>query len=160
MLAKSLNKADIAPYCLDSYYLYDLISHSPLDSSLWSSSCNTWTRPHLMRHFERFPLAPDILFPDDHVAQSTIFFQSLITSASQKIFTYNYYLKLQILGATGWLSWLNIWLLGSAQVMISWFHRFKPHVRLCTDSTEPVWDSLSAPPPLELSLSLSKWINK
>ena len=38
---------------------------------------------------------------------------------------------------------------------------FKPHVGLCTDSTEPAWDSLSllslsAPTPLTLSLSLSK----
>ena len=29
------------------------------------------------------------------------------------------------------------------------------HVRLCADSTEPAWDSLSAPPLLMLSLSLS-----
>ena len=38
-------------------------------------------------------------------------------------------------------------------------HRFQPHVGLCADSVEPVWDSLSslsAPPPLMLSLSLSK----
>ena len=37
-------------------------------------------------------------------------------------------------------------------------HGIEPHVRLCTDSKEPAWDSLSAPPPactLSLSLSLS-----
>ena len=37
---------------------------------------------------------------------------------------------------------------------------FEPRVRLCADSGEPAWDSLSlplsAPPPLALSLSLSK----
>ena len=41
---------------------------------------------------------------------------------------------------------------------------FKPHIRLCTGSREPAWDSLSlslslslsAPLPLVLSLSLSK----
>ena len=37
---------------------------------------------------------------------------------------------------------------------------FEPHIRLHADSVEPAWDSLSpslsAPPPLALSLSLSK----
>ena len=36
--------------------------------------------------------------------------------------------------------------------------RFKPHIRLCTDSVEPAWDSLSpslsAPHPRSVSLSL------
>ena len=40
---------------------------------------------------------------------------------------------------------------------------FEPHMGLCADSSEPAWDSLSpslsAPPPLTLSISLSK-INK
>ena len=38
-----------------------------------------------------------------------------------------------------------------AQVMISWFVEFEPHVPLCADSLEPALDSvspsLSAPPP-------------
>ena len=42
-------------------------------------------------------------------------------------------------------------------------HGFQPHIGLCDDSMEPAWDSLSpslsAPPLLTLSLSLSK-INK
>ena len=33
---------------------------------------------------------------------------------------------------------------------------FKPHIRFHADSAEPAWDSLSAPPPLALSVSLSK----
>ena len=65
-------------------------------------------------------------------------------------------------GAPGWLSQLSISLLVSAQVMILQFHEFKPHIRLCTGSMEPVWNyfspSFSAPPPLMLSLSLS--VNK
>ena len=28
---------------------------------------------------------------------------------------------------------------------------FEPHAGLCADSMEPDWDSLSAPPPLDLS---------
>ena len=43
----------------------------------------------------------------------------------------------------GWLSWLNGQLLISAQVMISWVHEFKPHIRLCTDNTELASDPLS-----------------
>ena len=31
----------------------------------------------------------------------------------------------------------------------------EPHIRLCPDSTEPAWDSLSAPSLLVLSVSLS-----
>ena len=62
----------------------------------------------------------------------------------------------------GWLSWLNIQLLVSAQVTISQFHEFEPHIGLHGDSAEPAWDSLSpslsAPPPLALSVSLK--INK
>ena len=61
----------------------------------------------------------------------------------------------------GWgLSWLSVHLLVLAQVMISQFYEFKPHVGLCTHSEEPAWDSLSpslsALPRLTLSLSLSK----
>ena len=37
-------------------------------------------------------------------------------------------------------------LLVLAQVTISRFHGYKPHVGLCTDSAQPAWDSL--PPPL------------
>ena len=36
--------------------------------------------------------------------------------------------------------------------MISQFPEFEPYIRLCAESTEPAWDSLS---PLSLSLSLS-----
>ena len=38
-------------------------------------------------------------------------------------------------------------------------HEFEPHIRLCADSVEPAWDSLSFPlsdPPHPLSLSLSQ----
>ena len=39
-------------------------------------------------------------------------------------------------------------------------HEFKPHIRLCTDSTEPAGDprssSLSAPPLFALSLKINK----
>ena len=52
----------------------------------------------------------------------------------------------------------------SAQVMISRFCGFKPHIRLCTSSTEPAWDSLSLPLFLPLPhlrcVSLSQKINK
>ena len=40
------------------------------------------------------------------------------------------------------------------------FCEFEPHLELCADGTEPAWDSfssfLSAPPLLELFLSLSR----
>ena len=35
-------------------------------------------------------------------------------------------------------------------------HEFELHVRLCANSAEPAWDSLSAPPPLILSLKINK----
>ena len=38
--------------------------------------------------------------------------------------------------------------------------KFKPHVRLCTDSMEPAWDSLSLLPPPTHALSLSLKIYK
>lgn len=63
-------------------------------------------------------------------------------------------------GAPGWLRELNIRLLVSTRVTISWFRGFKPRFGLlCADSAEPAWNSLSpfsAPPRLSLSLSLSK----
>ena len=43
-----------------------------------------------------------------------------------------------ISGVRGWLSWLTAELLILAQVP-----EFKPHVRLCADSVESAWDSLS-----------------
>ena len=53
--------------------------------------------------------------------------------------------------------------LTSAQVMILMVREFESCIGLCVDSMEPVWDSLSlslsAPPPLNLSLCLSK-LNK
>ena len=71
-----------------------------------------------------------------------------------------FFFKRTQIGAPGWLSRLSAWLLVSAQVMISRFHEFKPCIRLCADSVESPWDSLtpflSVPPPLMLSLSLSK----
>ena len=53
-------------------------------------------------------------------------------------------------GVPEYLSWLSIWLLILAGVMFSWFLRWSPTlgVRLCTDSVEPAWGSVS------LSLSL------
>ena len=42
----------------------------------------------------------------------------------------------------GWLTWLSVQLLVSAQVMISQVSEFEPHVGLCAGSTEPGWDSL------------------
>ena len=53
------------------------------------------------------------------------------------------------MGAPGWLSWLNIWLLVLAQVMIS-SHEIEPRVRLCTGRGVCLGFSLS----LSLSLSL------
>ena len=57
------------------------------------------------------------------------------------------------------------WRLISAQVKISQFCKFDPHIRLCADSTEPAWDSpsLSVPAPtctLSVSLKISKWTEK
>ena len=70
-------------------------------------------------------------------------------------------------GAPGWLSWLSIRLLISAQVMISLFVRWHlPHIRLCAVNVEPAWDPVSlslCPSPayvcvhaLALSLSQNK----
>ena len=53
-------------------------------------------------------------------------------------------------GAPGWLSWLSVQLLVSAQVMISCFVGSSPRVRLCVDRAGPAWDSLS--PSLSASL--------
>ena len=66
-----------------------------------------------------------------------------------------------VLRAPGSLGRLSVRLLVSAQVMISRLRGFEPHVGLCADSAEPARDSpsplsLSAPPLLALSLSLSK----
>ena len=52
-------------------------------------------------------------------------------------------------GAPMWLSRLSIQLLTAAQVMNLTVREFNPHVGLCADSAEPVWDSL--PPSLSLS---------
>ena len=61
-------------------------------------------------------------------------------------------------GAPGWLSQLSVQLLVSAQVMISRFREFEPHITFCTDSVESAWDSLSLS--LSLSLSFALKINK
>ena len=61
-------------------------------------------------------------------------------------------------GAPGWLCWLSIRLLVSAQVVISSFMSSSPASG--SDGVEPAWDSLSpslslpAPPLLALSVSL------
>ena len=56
----------------------------------------------------------------------------------------------------GWLSWVSVQLLILAQVMISQFG-IEPYIRVCADSAEPAWDSLSpslsTPPLLKLSLN-------
>ena len=58
-------------------------------------------------------------------------------------------------GAPGWLSWLSNGLdFGSGQDL--GVGEFKPCMGLSTDSTEPVWDSLSLP--LSLSLSAPPWL--
>ena len=51
------------------------------------------------------------------------------------------------------LSHLGVPFLVLAQVMTSQFHEFEPRVRLCTDRTEPAWDSLSLPLSLPLPYS-------
>ena len=63
-------------------------------------------------------------------------------------------LKGILLGVPGWLSWLNIWLLIFAQVMILQFCEFEPHIVLCADSVEPDRDSISLSLPHPCSLSL------
>ena len=64
------------------------------------------------------------------------------------------------MGASWWLSWLGVQFLVSAQVMISWFCEFEPHIGLCADSAESAWDSLSpslsAPTPNMCCLCLSQ----
>ena len=61
------------------------------------------------------------------------------------------------LRAPGWLSWLNIRLLVSAQaqVTISRLHEFEPLIRLCADRRESAWDSLFLPLSLPLPCSCS-----
>ena len=70
--------------------------------------------------------------------------------------------KLEETGAPGWLSRLSIQLSVLAQVMISRFHEFEPHIRFCADSadlaSDPLSPPLSAPPGLALALS-QKYIN-
>ena len=59
--------------------------------------------------------------------------------------------KSKTLGAPGWLRQLSIHLL----VMIS-VCEFEPHIKLCADSVESSWDSLSSSLSALLSLALSK----
>ena len=63
-------------------------------------------------------------------------------------------------GGPGWLSRLGLPILVSARVHDLMVREFEPGVGLQTDIMEPAWDflslSLSAPPLLNLSLSLSK----
>ena len=67
-----------------------------------------------------------------------------------------------LLGVPGWLIWLSVQLLTWAEVvgLIPTLHGFDPHIRLCTGSVEPDWDSLSLPLSLPLphscALSLSQ----
>ena len=44
---------------------------------------------------------------------------------------------------------LSVW----ARGMISWFHEMESHIRLCTNSVAPAWDSLSLPLSLPLPQS-------
>ena len=63
-----------------------------------------------------------------------------------------YIQKTYTIGAPGWHRQLSIWLLVSAQVMISRLRGFEPPIGLYAGNTGPAWDSLS----LSLSsLSLS-----
>ena len=67
-------------------------------------------------------------------------------------------------GVLGWLSWVSVRLLVSAQIMILRFPELEPCVGLCSGSLAPAWDPLSLslslyPSPTRtgsLSLSLSK----
>ena len=64
------------------------------------------------------------------------------------------------LGTPGWLSWLSIQALDFGSGHDLMVRGIEPHVRIWADSAEPAWDSLSpslsAPPPLMLSLSQNK----
>ena len=81
-------------------------------------------------------------------------------SSVEKMSTSSAHLK-KFLGAPGWLSWLSVRLLISAQVMISRSVSSSPASDsvLTAQSLEPALDSvspsLSTPPPLALCLSLS-----
>ena len=81
--------------------------------------------------------------------------------------TYGHILEKGRVGVPRWLSRLSVQVLILAQVMIS-VCEFEPRVKLCSDSAEPAWDSLSLPVSrplpcssiLSLSLSLFLKINK
>ena len=58
-----------------------------------------------------------------------------------------------------WVAWAAQFVkrLTWAQIMISILVReLEPHIGICAGGAESAWDSLSAPSPLALSLSLSK----
>ena len=60
-----------------------------------------------------------------------------------------------MIGVLGRLSWLSVQLLVSPQVLHDpTVCEIEPRVGLCADSGEPAQDSLSALPPLILSVSL------
>ena len=65
-------------------------------------------------------------------------------------------LVLKIMGAPGWLRQLSVWVLISAQVLISRFLSLSPLVGLCADSAGHTWDSFFPPLSLSLPRSLSK----
>ena len=73
-----------------------------------------------------------------------------------------YSLLRRIIRGTWWLSQLSIQLLVSSQVVILQFMGSSPPIGIFSGSSKPAWDSLSltctvsALPPLVLSLSLSK----
>ena len=62
--------------------------------------------------------------------------------------------------AHGWLIWLSVWLNFSSGYHVS-VCEIKPHVRLCANSVEPAWDSLSLSlcTPSTHSLSQSRLFN-
>ena len=84
---------------------------------------------------------------------------SLLYSTSSMFFSENLSLKTLLLGVPEWLSWLNVQLLVSAQVMISQFVGSSPTSSSALTVWSPLWvlcSPLSLLLPLSHCLSLSK----
>ena len=76
------------------------------------------------------------------------------------VFLFKFQLVNSVIGAPGWLSWLSVQLLISAQVMISWFLRSSPMLSFVLTAWSlfgilSLSPFISVPPSLSLSLSLS-----